>query len=432
MNAYTFKVVTCILEALISGLFVYNQLQHKYKKIVSISFWIAIDFVAMIFLPIFSFGYMYVVAIAELILLAFLFDDKVTRKLAVFLVKELIIITSSLIAVAINSLIIVEDGFGPAVSGNNRYVYKLLYLILFSVLASTVFQFEKEVRGVEFSWVVGTKAVIGLGEIFAVVAFADLSEGSMSTENSFFLISAVICMVVANISIGMLAPYLLHKVSVSSDTKHEEELSSMEYKYYEMSVKNDRELLAIKHDISNHIQTIYSLIVNGENESSLVFLNELKTRYSNINQRIYCDNPVVNIILANKKKEAEEKGIETHIKVKRDIGNVPITDFDFSTIICNLLDNAIQGCQSSGQPNPRMVVEILEKNRYLVVRVLNSCKVSMNVESTDRLDSTKTVSKSHGIGMSIILGIAKKYGGDFIVSAQNGIFTSTVVMSLKS
>ena len=36
------------------------------------------------------------------------------------------------------------------------------------------------------------------------------------------------------------------------------------------------------------------------------------------------------------------------------------------------------------------------------------------------------------LGMPIISGIAKKYRGDFIVSAQNGIFTATVVMSIKN
>jgi len=146
---------------------------------------------------------------------------------------------------------------------------------------------------------------------------------------------------------------------------------------------------------------------------------------------VYCNNPVVNIILANKKSEAEEKNIETHIKVKESLDNIPITDFDLSTVICNLLDNAIRGCVCSEQSHPRLIVEILQKNQYLVIRVLNSCKVSMHVESTDTIETTKSTTQMHGLGMPIIAGIAKKYRGDFAVSAQNGIFTATVVLSMK-
>ena len=146
---------------------------------------------------------------------------------------------------------------------------------------------------------------------------------------------------------------------------------------------------------------------------------------------VYCNNPVVNIILSNKKNESEEKNIETHIRVKEDLENIPITDFDLSTVICNLLDNAIRGCICSEQSHPRLIVEILQKNQYLVVRVLNSCKIGMNIESTDSIETTKSNSTTHGLGMPIIAGIAKKYKGDFAVSAQNGIFTATVIMSLK-
>ena len=54
------------------------------------------------------------------------------------------------------------------------------------------------------------------------------------------------------------------------------------------------------------------------------------------------------------------------------------------------------------------------------------------VENTDTIVSTKSDSMLHGLGMPIILSVAKKYKGDFIASAQNGIFTATVIMSMKN
>ena len=186
---------------------------------------------------------------------------------------------------------------------------------MFSILISIVFQFTKERKGVEFPWVIGTQIVIGFGEATAVLAVAAASGGVINSKESWFIIIAMICMVAANVSIGMLAPYLLRQVTMSTNMDYGQELSSMEYKYYEMSVENDKKLHSIRHDISNHIQTIYSLFSNGENQRGLELINELKSRYALVDQMVYCNNPVVNIILSNKKSEAEEKNIETHIKV---------------------------------------------------------------------------------------------------------------------
>lgn len=431
MSPLLYEIIVYLVEALISGIFLINMLEEKYHKGLHVALWCEIVVVAMLCTPSFSLIRIGVVAFLELIYTYFMFEDKPKKKISVFLFKEALLVTASLVSYALYSLFIENEAHFLSSCKSDNCTYCLLYLLLFSVLISIVFQFTKERKGVEFPWVIGTQVVIAFGEATAVLAVATASGGVINSKESWFIIIATVCMIAANVSIGMLAPYLLRQVTMSQNMDYGKELSSMEYKYYEMSVENDKKLHAIRHDISNHIQTIYSLFSNGENQRGLQLIDELKTRYSLVDQMVYCNNPVINIILSNKKSEAEEKNIETHIKVKENLDNMPITDFDLSTVICNLLDNAIRGCICSEQSHPRLIVEILQKNQYLVVRVLNSCKVGMNIESTDRIETTKSNSQTHGLGMPIIAGIAKKYRGDFIVSAQNGIFTATVVMSIK-
>lgn len=431
MSPFFYEVAVYLVEALISGVFLLNMLEERYHKGLHVILWCEIVVVAMLCTPSFSLLRIGMVALLEFVYTSLMFEDKPKKKIGVFLFKEVLLLSASVISYTLYSLLI--DEHAQILSGckSDNCTYCLLYLLLFSILISIVFQFTKERKGVELPWVIGTQLVIGFGEATAVLAVATTSKGVINSRESWFIVVATVCMIAANISIGMLAPYLLKRVTLSTNMDYGKELSNMEYKYYEMSVENERKLQAIQHDISNHIQTVYSLFSNGENQRGFELIQELKARYALVDQMVYCNNPVINIILSNKKSEAEEKNIETHIKVKEDLDNMPITDFDLSTVICNLLDNAIRGCICSDQSHPRMVVEVLQKNRYLVVRVLNSCKVAMNLESTDRIESTKTNSQAHGLGMPIIAGIAKKYRGDFIVSAQNGIFTATVVMSMK-
>lgn len=431
MSPFLYEIIVYFTEALISGILLLNLLEEKYHKALHLTVWCVITVIAMLCTPSFSLIRIGVIALLELVFTLIMFEDKLKKKISFFLFKEALLITSSVVSYAVYSLFIDEhtDFFAGCKSDNCTYC--LLYLLCFSILISIVFQFTKERRGVELPWVVGTQIIIGTGEAAAVLAVALASEGVIDSKQSFFIIIAMVCMVAANISIGMLAPYLLKRVTMSTNMDYGKEISNMEYKYYEMSVENDKKIQAIRHDISNHIQTVCSLLSSGDSQKGLELVNELKSRYALVDRIMYCNNPVVNIILSNKRSEAEKHNIETQIKIKEDLNNLPITDFDLSTVICNLVDNAISGCICSEQSHPRLIVEMLQKNQYLVIRVLNSCKVGMSVESTDRIETTKTDSQAHGLGMPIVAGIAKKYRGDFIVSARNGLFTATVVMSVK-
>lgn len=431
MSPFLYEVIIYLVEALISVFFMMNMLQPKYHRMLQLAMWCEIVTVAILFTPNFSLIRVGVITLLEFLLTYFLYEDKPQKRFCVFLFKEGVLLASKLISYVIYSLITDTQVSFLSFFKEDNFLNHLLYLLLFSILISSVLQFTKERRGVELPWVIGTQAIIGAGETAVVLVVDKLSSGVLNSGETNLIIIATICLMAANISIGMLAPNLLRQVTMSNNMDYGKELSNMEYKYYEMSVENDKKLLAIRHDISNHIQTVYSLFSNGENQRGLELINELKSRYALVDQIVYCNNPVVNIILSNKKNEAETKNIETHIKVKEDLENMPITDFDLSTVICNLLDNAIRGCLCSEQSQPRLIVEILQKNQYLVVRILNSCKVAMEIESTDRIETTKSNSQTHGLGMPIVAGVAKKYSGDFIVSAQNGIFTATVVMSLK-
>ena len=432
MNTIIYEIIICFFQSVISGVFFLNLLQEKYSKGLVFLLWCELMTGISVITNTWHIVIKFILlAIASILFVALCFKDKNQKKAAVYLSESGVNFISAVISFLLHNMISENKlSFIDSVASLN-YTFRLLYLILFSFLISVIFQFIRKVRGIELSWILGTQVVIGLGECAAVLAVASFHSGEIEAKDSIVIFIATGCMVVANLSIGILAPYFIKQVSMAKNIDYGNELSGMEYKYYEISVENDTKIREIRHDISNQIQTIYSLIENGEKEQSLTLINELKNRYSKVERLVYCENPVVNVILSNKKVEAEKQGIETHITIKESLKDLPIADFDLSTVICNLIDNAIRGCLCSEQSHPRLIIEILYKNNYLVIRVLNSCKVGMIVESTDRIETTKSNSQTHGFGMPIVSSVTKRYKGDFIVSAQNGIFTATAVLSIK-
>lgn len=432
MSRSIYELVFCTLEAVTGGAFVSNMLQAKYGRPLLLTLWAEISVAISLAASDLPVVYVLITTAAEIVFVFCMYEDKPKKKIRACLVKIACAVSSAAVAFMLYSLSLLGKISLSAIEIRADYTYcNVLYIILLSVVTSAVFQLTRKRRSVEQPWVLTTLTVIGVGETAAVLAMRSVSGSAADFESNPLSLAAIACMVGANISVGTVAPYLVRRVTMSTGLDYGHEISSMEYKYYEMSVENEKRLREIKHDISNHIQTVYSLYSNGHDKRAMELINELKARYAQVDQMVYCDNPVVNIMLCNKKSEAEKKSIETHIRVKELPSNMPISDFDLSTVIGNLLDNAIRGCICSEQSHPKMIVEIFEKNKYLVVRVLNSCKISMVVESTDRIETTKSKSQTHGLGMPIIAGIAKKYRGDFIVSAQNGIFTATAVLSMK-
>ena len=278
MSPLLYEIIVYLVEALISGIFLINMLEEKYHKGLHVALWCEIVVVAMLCTPSFSLVRIGVVALLEFVYTYFMFEDKPKKKISVFLFKEALLLTASLVSYALYSLFIENEAHFLSSCKSDNCTYCLLYLLLFSVLISIVFQFTKERKGVEFPWVIGTQVVIAFGEATAVLAVATASGGVINSKESWFIIIATVCMIAANVSIGMLAPYLLRQVTMSQNMDYGKELSNMEYKYYEMSVENDKKLHAIRHDISNHIQTIYSLFSNGENQRGLQLIDELKTR----------------------------------------------------------------------------------------------------------------------------------------------------------
>ena len=431
MNPLLYEIVLCFIESLISGIFLINVLEEKYCKAVHVAIWCAITAASILCTEPFALPRLGLIAFLELIYACFMFKDRLRKRIGAFFVKEIFLIAAYIFSCAVCSLFKVGHEARYVHYGCEDCICRLLYLLTFSVLTSIVFQFAKQKKGARLHRIVVMQLLIGLGEAAAILAVASASNGTIASKHSWLIIIAIACMAVGNTFIGMLVPYLFRKMKLLSNLDYIKSLSAMDFKYYEMSVENNNKLRSIKHDISNHIQTAYSLFSNGETQRGIELINELRTRYANVDQMVFCSNPVVNIILANKKSEAEEKNIEMRINVKENPNSTWITDFDLSTVICNLLDNAIRGCIFSEQSHPIISVEILRKNQYLVIKVLNSCKVGMNIESTDRLETTKENGVVHGLGMPIIASIAQKYRGDFAVSAQNGIFTATVAMAIK-
>jgi len=186
------------------------------------------------------------------------------------------------------------------------------------------------------------------------------------------------------------------------------------------------DIRALKHDMGNHISVLENLFAKKETEEFEKYLTELKATYSESVEGIKTGNPVTDVILTQKQKEAEEKGISFDCKFVYP-SNTIINAFDVSVILNNAIENAFEGIK--GCKNPYVSIAAYRKKNAYMLEVSNCIKKRVEVdEETGLPETTKKDKSNHGFGLANIRKVAQKYYGDIDISQDDNSFTLMVML----
>lgn len=189
------------------------------------------------------------------------------------------------------------------------------------------------------------------------------------------------------------------------------------------------DIRAMKHDIGNHISVLENLIMKNETEEVEKYLSELKASWNEKGAEIKTGNPVTDVVLTQKRREAEEKGIgfECEFVYPADTN---INAFDVSVILSNALENAFEG--ATGCENPFVMIKAYRKKNAYMLEVKNSILESVEMDGETGLpETTKEDKESHGFGLANIRKVARKYYGDIDITQAENSFTLTVLLMVE-
>lgn len=189
------------------------------------------------------------------------------------------------------------------------------------------------------------------------------------------------------------------------------------------------DIRALKHEMGNHIAVLENLILQNQKEETEQYFSELKERWQDSVSEIQTGNPVTDVILMQKKKEMQEKGIsfvcDFHYPEK-----TRLEIFDVSIILNNALVNAVEGVTGCNDPYIS-IVSYRNKNAY-IMEVKNSIKkkVALN-EETGLPDTTKKDKINHGFGLIGIRKIAQKYFGEIDIEQDTDSFLLSIMLMVE-
>lgn len=193
-----------------------------------------------------------------------------------------------------------------------------------------------------------------------------------------------------------------------------------------------REIRSMKHDMGNHVavmESLYNRNVEDENREQMqAYVSAVKEQYSHVTEEIRTGNPVTDVILMEKQREAEAKGIvfTCDFRYPKDRN---VDAFDLSIILNNALENAIEAVEKkmSGYIKIR---SYMRKNTYMI-EVCNSFQDKIVIDTETGLPyTTKEHKENHGYGLRNIRQVARKYYGEIDMETTGEEFCLSVMLGV--
>ena len=124
------------------------------------------------------------------------------------------------------------------------------------------------------------------------------------------------------------------------------------------------------HDLHNHIEAIYQCLLQGDTEEAARYCEDLRTPVREISQTVWTGDKALDYLISSKLALAEQEHIKTKVNIEYP-HNTNIRSVDLTTILGNLLDNALEAAQAAPDGLRFLNLTIRRINAMLIIKVEN-------------------------------------------------------------
>lgn len=199
-----------------------------------------------------------------------------------------------------------------------------------------------------------------------------------------------------------------------------QQVDSQIYHYNQLE-KINTEIRGFKHDYTNHMKCIRSMLSNNEINDLQDYLTDLSSSFPTSSFIYETGNYIADAILTEKQVNSPDD-----ISIKFD-GVIPtnIDNTDLCIILSNALDNAIEACYSCDNDKTINVYSGY-KHGYFILKIKNP---TVNNITDGKISTTKADKINHGFGLANIKRAVHKYNGYVSTSCENNVFTLNIAFT---
>ncbi len=321
--------------------------------------------------------------------------------------------------------------FGVTILGFSDIIYK--YLIsnitraLLMILLIIFHKFGKNYKIKTVIRLLPTKVyILSIFNISAINLLINVINYNTSNNDMKNTLFSILPLLIVSLSLAitvLLISNCISKTYYNSVNSILEKQIENQIEHYNQNEILNSDLRHFKHDYTNHMLCLKSMINSNQNNEALIYIEKINSEISLSAKTFNTGHKIADAILNEKCR------IHSDINIKFD-GHIPdfFDNVDLCIVLGNAVDNALEACEKLDDANKiiDIIANVQQSHFILIIKntVEKDLKINGNFPETTKSDPIR-----HGFGLSNIKRIVDKYDGDMSVEADNGIFT--LYMALK-
>ena len=193
--------------------------------------------------------------------------------------------------------------------------------------------------------------------------------------------------------------------------KQNGELSSFMYmqkQQYDYQLQQSVSVRRFKHDLVNHIGVLRELMNEKKTEEAKEYIDTIWNIQDAFDLKIHTGDSFLDVIVNYYLYLAAKENIDFAVWGKL-TEKMPLEMFDITTLMGNILQNAVEAAVKADAP--RIRVEFVEHKKEIFIIVSNSVAEKMNTKANFLMTSKKD-KENHGFGLKNIVATVEKYHGE--------------------
>ena len=401
----------------------------KYKKICLITGLVVADFICALFLSQWLIVKLAAVILIMLFSMRWYFRISIGKAAVFSCLYQGLLLLVDYLAYSINNTIFLTPDMSvqeSEIAGNMVIVLAKIILFLCVIIIKKYFGKKKAEILVDSEWI-----RFLFFPVFTIVIISAITMTFKYVENP------TQAMVLYLMAFGMVGMNIFVYYLINSIMEREMELH--EKKIFEMQVKNQIDMYNSisdnferqkqkSHEFKNHILCIEGLLKEKQYAKLERYVCDINDVLSNEKNAINTNNAIVNAILNTKYQEAISKQIVFVCKVN-DLSEISFNDGDIVVLLANLLNNAIEACESCVE-NRVLKLKFVKEEENIVLSVKNSFSKPLIYKNNELATSKTFAPEEHGVGIKNIIRVVEKYNGSYVIKNDDKEFYFSILIPI--
>lgn len=423
------KIICDIFMYIFEALLLYNYANDLFTCNRKASFKItSIILINIVLFGVYQFGNIILNGIALLILYSIEFWRVFNTQIRTALFHSVLFISVMIVSelVVLNLCSIIFNDFEAMFNDINAYIFvivtsKIIYFSVMLVIKRLCVAKNEKKQKDTFYWILFLFPLISIPVCLLVFFVADNLK--MSYIMSLFISVVFIFLLFTNLIIFVIYDRANKNKEELYELKAERLQQEIDEKYFDAIEQSQEEIKHFSHDIKNHLLQIRYLEDIDEIHK---YLDEIINDVEKISYVRISSNKMLNLIISKYSAICEKKNIKFTPEAK--LANLKyIDDVDLSTLLNNLLDNAVEAAEIT--KDGIIELSIFSKNsKFDGILIKNSCATPPK-HINNELISSKKDKLLHGLGVNIVKKVLKKYDAvyDWNYNETRRMFETSIV-----